>query len=62
MTTYRVEFEVEVPEGVDVRDLEAFMRFWLGENSSYFPPPLGGLLTTKCLDDLPVRNVDVRRA
>ncbi len=34
MTTHRVSFEIEVPEGVPLDELETFLRFELGEIGS----------------------------
>ncbi len=34
MTTYRVQFEVEIPGDPPVDDIEAFLRFELGEVAS----------------------------
>lgn len=60
MTTYRVEFDVEIPgEPPDERDLEAFMRFELGETGSF--DPRGGPLARKDLASFDVRHVYVRK-
>lgn len=34
MKTYTVRFEIEVPDGIPEEDLEAFLRFELGERAS----------------------------
>jgi hypothetical protein len=60
MTTYRVEFEVEAPEGVPIEDVEAFYRFDLGEVSMLEAG--NALYEMEPFPPLTVRNVDVRRA
>jgi hypothetical protein len=60
MTTYQVEFEISVPDEVQERDLEAFMRFELGESCSWTPAPESPLRKLG-LESMKTRYVWVRR-
>lgn len=54
MTTYQVRFDVEVPDDVPLEDLEAFLRFELGEAASM---SVTNALADKDLQSLSVSNV-----